>query len=153
MCRQGAPHIRWTTAQLGTSPVRGLLCLLCTSGGLLRLALCHLHRTVGSAGLRLQLLVFLNDCACVQDELFGITLQEQGSSGHAPAVRPHEDAQCAEVQSTVQKGSCYLQALELAWTAAHSPVLDAASVWRPSPSPVFAPAPLESRQHTGRWTP
>ena len=83
LCKQGAPHIRCIRAQLQSSPVRGLLSLLYTGGRLLSLALCYLHRALGCAGLRLQLLIVPNDCASVQDELLGITLQEQELSGHA----------------------------------------------------------------------
>ena len=87
LCRRGAPHVRCITAQLENLLVRDLLSLLCMSGRLLSLSLCHLHCTLRCAGLRLQLLVVLNDSACVQDELLGVTLQEQGLSGHAAGGR------------------------------------------------------------------
>ena len=173
-CCAGGVHLTAGASQhsLQAVPVRGLLSLLCSGGRLLRAALCCLHRTLGCTGLRLQLLIVLNDGAGVQDKLLGITLQEQGLSGHAACCcdaahsvvtvsRQREDAQMCRSSRCMRNNSMAhkplvptaCKALEGACIAAHSPVLDAASVWRPSPSPAFAPVPLESRQHTDRWRP
>ena len=83
-----------TPAQPDRIPVRGLLSLLCTGGRLLSLALRYVHCALGCAGLRLQLLIVLNDCACIQDELLGITLQEQMLSGQAACCC--EAGQCSD---------------------------------------------------------